>query len=117
MDACPGLWSEVLGLLPASASWNRDLICERSHGRKITFFRSTSASGKNTTLPNMDIIFVSSLWFLHTARKRERDRDQDRDREWEEWVTIYYAVLFTLQRNQEREWENGQWVLDPFFCT
>ena len=32
---------------------------------------------------------------------------------------IYDAVLFTLQRDQdwERDRENGQWVLDPFFCT
>ena len=57
------------------------------------------------------------LWLVHTARNRERDWDPDWERG--EWVTIYYAVLFTLHRGQEREWEreNGQWVLDPFFRT
>ena len=55
------------------------------------------------------------LWLVHTARNRERDWD----REQEEWVPIYYAVLFTLQRNQERERDRKvvQWVTDPFFRT
>ena len=50
-------------------------------------------------------------WLVQTARKGDRDRER------EEWVTIYYAVLFTL--HQEREWDREreivQWVVDPFF--
>ena len=45
------------------------------------------------------------LWLIQTARKGDRER--------EEWVTIYYAVLFTL--HWDREQEIVQWVVDPFF--
>ena len=36
------------------------------------------------------------LWLTHTARNGEREREREREWEWEEWVAIYYAVLYTL---------------------
>ena len=57
------------------------------------------------------------VWLVHTAWKGDQERERDRERE--EWVTIYYAVLFTLHREQEweRDQEIVQWVVDPFFRT
>ena len=62
------------------------------------------------SIPPTQVVFTSK-WLVQTARKGDRDRDR------EEWVTIYYAVLFTLQRERERDLEMVQWVVDPFFCT
>ena len=44
--------------------------------------------------PTGNLLF--SLWLIHTAWHGEWERDWEWEWERDNWLTIYYAVLFTL---------------------
>ena len=46
------------------------------------------------------------LWLVQTELDWDRERDRDRDRE--NWLAVYYAEPFTLQREWDRDRDQEQ---------
>ena len=65
-------------------------------------------------MKNLRLLCV--IWLIYTELDRDRDRELYRDRD--NWLTVYYAEPFTLQRDRElyRELYRYQWLTKPF-CT